>query len=180
MSRYDWNPWKVAAIGIAVVVTTVLVTAVVVGNWGSRESQEATKPPPIPSNAKTTTGHVATTAPAPAQASAPAPAAARATARTPSAADIEACNRYAKSVTTSDTTRDVLTKGVIGGALGAGVGAAGGAIAGGGKGAGKGAAVGGIVGATAGTLYGLNEANKTDDRSVDAYRACMRERGYTS
>ncbi len=166
MSSNDWNPWKAATIGIAVVVTTVLVTAVVVGNWSSREpTKEATKPPPIALNPKTTTRH-ATQPPAPAP--------------TPKAADIEACNQYAKSVTTSDTPKDVLTKGVIGGALGAGVGAAGGAIAGGGKGAGKGAAIGGIVGATAGTLYGLNEANKADDRSVDAYRACMRERGYTN
>jgi hypothetical protein len=65
---------------------------------------------------------------------------------------------------------------VIRGAVGAGVGAAGGAVAGGGKGAG----IGGIVGATAGTLYGLNEANKNDTRSVEAYRACMRQRGYTN
>jgi len=64
-------------------------------------------------------------------------------------------------------------------AVGAGVGAAGGAIAGGGKGAGKGAAIGGIVGAAGGTLYGINEANKTDARSVEAYRACMRGRGDT-
>jgi hypothetical protein len=181
MSSIEWNPWKVAVIGIAVVVTTVLVTAAVVGNWGNREaSMGATKPAPIASNPKTTTRHGATTAPAPAQAQAPAPATALATTRTPSAADIEACNQHAKSVTTSDTAKDVLTKGVIGGALGAGVGAAGGAIAGGGKGAGKGAAIGGVVGATAGTIFGLNDANKADDRSVEAYRACMRERGYTN
>jgi hypothetical protein len=91
----------------------------------------------------------------------------RQAAATPSPSDIEACNRYAKSATASTPT-DVIEKAAIGAAIGAGVGAAGGAIAGGGKGAGK------------GTLYGLNEANQKDARAVDAYRACMRERGYSN
>ena len=78
-----------AAVGLAVVVTTVAVTALVVGNWTSK-------------------------------------------------------------ATTADKTKDVLTKAVIGG----------------------------IVGATAGTLYGLNESSQNDERARDAYRTCMRERGY--
>ncbi len=44
---------------------------------------------------------------------------------------------------------------------------------------GKGAAIGGLVGVTAGTLYGINEGNKNDERYREAYRACMRGRGYT-
>ncbi len=169
MSVSDWNPWKAAVIGMAVVVTTALVTAVVVGNWKSQEaSKEATKP--APTVTKRAARQVATAAPAPPP---------REAVHTPSASDIEACNKYAKSVA-STTPMDVVKDAAIGGALGAGVGAAGGGIASGGKGAGKGAAIGGIVGAAAGTLYGLNEANKSDARSVDAYRSCMRERGYSA
>jgi hypothetical protein len=66
---------------------------------------------------------------------------------------------------------------LVGGSGGAAAGALFGAAAGG---AAVGAAIGGIVGATAGTLYGLNEANTGDARAVEAYRACMRKRGYAS
>ena len=99
------------------------------------------------------------------------------TAAVPTAADIEVCNARAKTQV-GDKTTEVVKDAVIGGAVGAGVGAAGGAIAGGGKGAGKGAAIGGIVGVTAGTLYGINEASKSDVKYQEAYRSCMRGRGY--
>ncbi|MBI2544337.1 MAG: hypothetical protein HYW16_03835 [Candidatus Rokubacteria bacterium] len=79
----------------------------------------------------------------------------------PTVADIEVCNAKAKTQV-GDKTTEVLKDALIGGAVGAGVGAAGGAIAGGGK-----------------TLYGLNEANKNDVRYQEAYRQCMRGRGYT-
>ena len=145
-----WNPWKMTAIGMALVVVTGLVTGLVVAN---RTGNEPAKPAPVPAGAR----HVAAT---------------------PTPADVDACNQYAKSAS-ADKTTELVKDAVIGGALGAGVGAAGGAIAGGGKGAGKGAAIGGIVGVTAGTLYGVNENNKNDARYVEAYRACMRGRGYT-
>jgi len=167
VSYVVWSPWKVATIGLAVVATTVLVTALVVGNW-----KETEVTPPAPPGSKAKPRQVA------AAPSVPAQAPVRQAAATPSAADIEACNKYAKSATIDKTT-EVVKDAVIGGAIGAGVGAAGGAIAAGGKGAGKGAAIGGIVGATAGTVYGLNEANKQDARAVEAYRTCMRERGYS-
>lgn len=154
MSGNAWSPWKIGVIGFAVVTTTVLVTAAVVANWGGGG---AARPPAVVS--KGTTPRVSRPG--------------------PSAADIETCNQYAKSVA-GNTPMDVVKDAVVGGALGAGVGAAGGAVAAGGKGAGKGAAIGGIVGATAGTLYGLNETSKGDARSVEAYRACMKERGYAS
>jgi hypothetical protein len=161
VAKQGWNRWKEATIGLAVILTTVIVTAWVVANWdGKGQEKETVKPAAKP----------ARVSPPPRQVAA-----------TPGPSDIDACNRYARSVaatTPSSPTADVLKDAVIGGAIGAGVGAAGGAIAGGGKGAGKGAAIGGIVGATAGTLYGLNEANKQDSRSVDAYRTCMRQRGY--
>jgi len=150
MSDNNWNPWKMTAIGLALVIVTGLVTGLVVANWTGTE---------------------------PARPAGGAPGA-RPGVVTPATADIDACNQYAKAQT-GDKTMEVLKDAVIGGAVGAGVGAAGGAIAGGGKGAGKGAAIGGIVGAAGGTLYGINEANKTDARSVEAYRACMRGRGYT-
>jgi hypothetical protein len=177
----NWNPWKMATIGLAVVVTTAAVTGLVVGNWSNKGAETTVTQPAPPAqraaarpSAPVSKGSVARPVPAP-------PPVAQAAA-TPPPSDVETCNQYAKSAasgSTEDTTRDVLTKAVIGGALGAGVGAAGGAIAGGGRGAGKGAAIGGIVGATAGTLYGLNETNQKDARAVEAYRSCMRSRGHT-
>lgn len=153
MAEERWNPWKLTTIGLLLVFATALIAGLVVANRVGNKEQA--KP--------------VTSAPG---------GRARPAAATPSASDIEACNRYAKSVVGSRTT-EVVTDALIGGAIGAGVGAAGGAIAGGGKGAGKGAAIGGVVGATAGTLYGLNEANRHDARYVEAYQACMKRRGYT-
>jgi len=163
MTKNNWNPWKLTAIGMAMVLATALVTGLVVAKWSGNE-------PPQP----------VTAAPGKPMRQAAAPAApVRQVSATPTAADVEACNQYAKAQTGS-ATMEVLKDAAIGGAIGAGVGAAGGAIAGkGGKDVGKGAAVGGVVGATAGTLYGFNEANKNDARSAEAYRACMRGRGYT-
>lgn len=162
MAELNWPSWKVATIGIAVIVSTVLITAFVVGNWSSQETVGPVTGTPQESawQASKTRGTSA-----PRAVAQQAQDAARQAPPRPSAADIEACNQHAKSVTAGDTTKDVLTKAVIGGAI---------------AGAGKGAAIGGIVGATAGTLYGLNEANKNDTRSVEAYRACMRQRGYTN
>lgn len=181
MSEQRWNPWKMTAIGMALVAATALVTGLVVANWvGNKEPAPTVAEPtqPVTQHARAVTGRTqpVTTASAgsvpPAASGRPAPA-------TPSAADVEACNQYAKAAV-GDKTTAALKDAVIGGALGAGVGAAGGAIAGGGRGAGKGAAIGGIVGVAAGTLYGINEANRHDARYVEAYRACMRGRGYTS
>ncbi len=150
-----WNPWKMTAIGMALVIVTAVVTGLVVANWTT--PKEDPKP-----------AAMASRAPAPVRQAAP----------PPTAADVDACNQYAKSAA-GDKTTEVVKDALIGGAVGAGVGAAGGAIAGGGKGAGKGAGIGGLVGAAAGTLYGINEANKNDARYVEAYRSCMRGRGYT-
>ncbi len=172
MAGPEWNPWKLGVIAAAVVITTAVVTSLVVGNWSGQEGAKPTT---------TATANTPAVPKAARQAASPRPQAEppRPVAQTPSQADIQACNDYAKSATSGDKTKDVLTKGLIGGALGAVVGTAGGAIAGGGKGAGKGAAIGGIVGATAGTLYGLNGANQNDARATQAYRTCMRDRGYT-
>jgi hypothetical protein len=165
-SNSSWNPWKLTAIGMALVIATALVTGLVVANWNGKEEAK-------PATALSQSPVRQAAAPA-RQAAAPV----RQAVATPTAADVEACNQSAKAQAGS-ATAEVLKDALIGGAIGAGVGAAGGAIAGkGGKDVGKGAAVGGLVGAAAGTLYGLNEANKNDARYVDAYRACMRGRGY--
>ena len=165
MSDTNWNPWKMTAIGMALVIVTALITGLVVASWNDNEPAKA----------------LATAANEPAKA--PAPAAAkrepvRKTAATPTAADVQSCNAYAKAEA-GDKTLEVVKDAVIGGAIGAGVGAAGGAVADGGSGAGKGAGVGGLVGIAAGTLYGLNENKTHDQRYVHAYRSCMKGRGYT-
>jgi hypothetical protein len=149
MANAARNPWKLATIGLLLVAATAAGLEIATRN-GNEEVKAIN--PALPSSAPR-----------------PAPV--------PSAAVVEACNRHA-SGTVGDPTSHVVKDALVGGAVGAGVGAAGGAIAGGGKGAGKGAAIGGIVGATAGTLYGLNEAKKDDVRYVEAYRACMQQRGY--
>ena len=152
MAEEKWNPWKVTAIGMAVVFATALITGLVVANWsGQEKAKEVT---------------VTTPRPAPHQEA------------RPSASDIEFCNQYARGAA-GDKTTEVVKDALIGGAVGAGVGAAGGAIAGGGSGAGKGAGIGGLVGATAGTLYGLNETKQNDARYAGAYRTCMKRRGFT-
>jgi type IV secretory pathway VirB10-like protein len=180
------NPWKVTAIGIALVVVTAFVTTVVVANWTGRRAE----PPavgsasprsdlgPAPPSLAPVPVSPATPVASPAPASAPvAPTPAPAV---PSKVAIDACNRYAANPpTTKDKTVEVVKDGAIGGAIGAVVGAAGGAIAGGGSGAGKGAAIGGIVGIGGGALYGLNENRKNDERYREAYARCMRSRGYT-
>ena len=165
------NPWKLTAIGMAVVVATALVTGLVVANrtGGDRAAQEQAAQEPKAQEqkpqhrAQATPTHVA---------SAP---------TVPSQSAIDACNKYATSEAGSkDKTMEVVKDGAIGAVVGAAVGAAGGAIAGGGKGAGKGAAIGGIVGVGGGTLYGLNENKKNDERYRAAYASCMRARGFTS
>ena len=174
----DWNPWKMTAIGMALVIVTAVITGLVVASWNSGDKSQGSQASQVSAPAP------AVSAPAPAPAPVR-PAAAPRTASnqappapTPTAADVDACNSYAKAQV-GDKTVETVKDALIGAAAGAGLGAAGGAIAGGGKGAGKGAGVGGVVGAAAGTLYGLNEAKSHDTRYVQAYRGCMRGRGYT-
>jgi hypothetical protein len=163
------NPWKLTAIGMALVVVTALITTMVVANWSGRSAappDAVSASPAMPASATAPTPFAVV---APAQ---PAPA-------VPSKVAIDACNRYAATrPSTNDKTVEVVKDGAIGAAIGAAVGAAGGAIADGGKGAGTGAAVGGVVGATGGVLYGLNENKKKDERYRHAYASCMRSRGY--
>ena len=183
------NPWKLATIGIALVVCSSALTAIVVTNWPARRASlgedAASASPATQGEARLAATSPSTTAPAsttPVPAVSPTPAAEpRPTPGVPSQATVDACNRYAAGHggKTSHTV-EVLKDGAIGVAVGAAVGAAGGAIAGGGQGAGKGAAIGGLVGAGGGALYGLNENKKNDERYRQAYASCLRSRGHAS
>src|SRR5213083_1314185 len=105
----NWNPWKVAAIAMALVMGTALVTGLVVANWVGTE----TKPP-------------VTTRPAspPARRQAQMPA-------FPTQAVVDACNEYAAAQAgdrdkTADTVKNAaplpapLPPSAMGGVLGAG------------------------------------------------------------
>jgi len=164
MSNGGWNnPWKLTAVGMALVVVTALATGLVVANLSGKDSDK--------SKAAETTSSV--------RAAPRSAATASSSPSIPTQSVIAACNQQAASqVPSRDKTMDTVKNGALGAIAGAVVGAAGGAIAGGGSGAGKGAAIGGLVGAGGGTLYGLNENRKHDEQYREAYGACMRSHGY--
>ena len=168
------NPWKLATIGMALVVVTALVTTLVVAGRSRHDAQTTAEAPAVGSASPSMPPGAALVASPPTVTPPPASA-------VPPRTTVDACNRYAANrPTRKDKTVEVVKDGAIGGAIGAAVGAAGGAIAGGGKGAGTGAGVGGVVGITGGALYGLNENKKHDERYRAAYASCMRARGFTS
>jgi hypothetical protein len=178
MAGNEWNPWKLTAIGMALVIITALVTGLVVAQWSGRPVErhaaapELSKTEPAPA-ARRAESAVPTPVRRP-TAAPPAPSVAA-----PTQTTIDACHQYAAAqVGQRDKTVAVVKDGAIGAAVGAAVGAAGGAIAGGGSGAGKGAAIGGILGAGGGSLYGLNDNQKHDQQYREAYSACMRSRGH--
>jgi len=171
MTRQSWNnPWKLTAIGMALVVATALATGLVVANLSGKgaepkKSSEATAPSRPAARSAGTSSAPASSAPA--------------ASSVPPQSVIAVCNQAAASqVPSRDKTIDTVKDGAIGAVAGAVRGAAGGAIADGGSGAGKGAAIGGLMGAGGGTLYGLNENHKHDERYSEAYAGCMRSRGY--
>jgi hypothetical protein len=174
MTNESWkNPWKLTAIGMALVIVTVLVTGLVVANWKGQDSDKKV--------VDVTPGRGA-----PRSATAPGASTAAGTPTAPTAAGIptqsaiNTCNESADAQAGQrEKTKDTVIAGAIGAVAGAAVGAAGGAVVGGGSGAGKGAVIGGLVGAGGGTLYGLNENRKHDESYRNAYAACMRSRGYT-
>jgi type IV secretory pathway VirB10-like protein len=191
-----WNPWKLTAIGMALVMATALITGLVVANWtGSERDARVTPsqaPPgataaapglslaqqPQPAPATTMTVPPPPPPPPPAVTAQRSPAPARHPG-IPGRSTVSECNRYAAAQASHhDKTAEVVKDGAIGAVLGAAVGAASGAIAGGGKTAGKGAAIGGLVGAGGGALYGVNENRKQDERYRIAYSSCLRSHGY--
>ena len=163
----SWNPWKVTAITMFVVLTVALVTGMVVAGFtGSTRGDRSEAPVTTPAGTPRVTSGAPPTGSAPPQSVVPTQAA------------VQACNRYAAEHAPQEKTKEVLTDTAIGAVAGAAIGAAGGAIAGGGKGAGKGAAIGGVVGGAGGALYGLNENRKNDERYRAAYGSCLRAKGY--
>ena len=40
----DWNPWKMTAIGMALVMVTALVTGLVVASWNSSDKPQSATP----------------------------------------------------------------------------------------------------------------------------------------
>ena len=181
MSDSGWNnPWKLTAIGMALVVVTALVTGLVVAQWSGAPADRSTAgraqaPAVIPTAPRAEPAPAAPPARRTVSDAAPHPASA-----VPTQAAVEACHQAAASqVGQRNKTTEVVKDGAIGAVAGAAIGAAGGAIAGGGKGAGTGAAIGGLVGAGGGSLYGLNENQKHDEQYRAGYSSCMRGRGYT-
>jgi hypothetical protein len=173
MTDESWkNPWKLTAIGMALVIATVLVTGLVVANWSGQSDMKVADV-----NSGVAAPRVATSSAASTMPTVPmAPAAPG----VPTQSAIDSCNRSAASEAGQrEKAKDTVIAGAIGAVAGAAVGAAGGAVVAGGSGAGKGAIIGGIVGAGGGTLYGLNENKKHDESYRNAYAACMHARGYT-
>jgi hypothetical protein len=157
-----WNPWRVTALAMALVMAAALVTGLVVANWSS-STQEVASPPtrliqqPRPAGVRG------------ARLSSP---------TVPTQEVVNACNRYASTqVGGSDKPTEVGKNAAIGGVVGVAAGPAGGTVEGGGEGAG--AAIGGVVGASGVTLYGLNENKKNDQKYRAAYSGCLRSHGYT-
>jgi hypothetical protein len=161
MALESWkNPWKLTAIGMALVIATALLTGLVVANWSGRPSDKKVVDVAAPRVASSPTAPMAV--------------------GLPTQSAVAACNQSAATQAGQrEKTKDTVIAGAIGAVAGAAVGAAGGAVIDGGSGAGKGAIIGGLVGAGGGTLYGLNENKKHDETYRNAYAACMRARGYT-
>src|SRR5262249_4134597 len=167
MSNGGWNnPWKLIAVGMALVAVTAFATSLVVANR-SGKSAESQKAADVTSPAWTSPRP--TTA-----ASSPSP-----TPAVPTQSIIATCNqRAASQVPSRDKTVDTVKDGAIGAVAGAVVGAAGGAIAGGGSGAGKGAAIGGAGGAGGGARRRAHREPQHDAQCREGYGACMRSHGY--
>jgi uncharacterized protein YcfJ len=152
MMRTAWNPWKVTAIGLGLVMTIGLIIGVGVASWSDKEETPKTATPAVV-----------------------APPVAL-----PSQAVVDTCNQQAAREAPQNKTTELVKDGAIGAVIGAAVGAAGGAIVDGGSGAGKGAVIGGVLGVGGGALYGVNENRKSDERYRTAYANCIRSRGYAS
>ncbi|TMA59045.1 MAG: hypothetical protein E6J75_04005 [Deltaproteobacteria bacterium] len=108
----NWNPWKVTAIAMALMMATALVAGLVVANRVGTERYETKVVAATPT------------------ASVPAPRVAR-TPLVPTQAVVEACNRYASAhADNRDKTADTVKNVAVGAVLGAADGGKGGAIGG--------------------------------------------------
>lgn len=154
MVEDNWNPWKLTAIAMSFLMMIALVAGLVVSNWSGPEPRGQLE------RSGARTGAVSSLPrPVARDPSAPVPAASEASqADVPPLSAIELCNEYAAGQASHrDKTLEVEKNPASEAVVGTPVGAA---------------------GAGAGTLYGLNENRKNDERYREAYRACMRLRGY--
>jgi hypothetical protein len=144
------NPWKLAAMGLALVGSTALGTGLTASYLMRAPAPAEAQEPPVGPRASAAPRSLVAPAPVtrpvlPAAAPAIPP---RVTPVSTTAAVPADCD------TGGERAMRIARPGLIGGLLGAGLGAAGGAIADGGKAAGKGALIGGIAGAALGGGYG--------------------------
>ena len=152
-----YNHWKLATIGMALVLTTALITGVTTAYFTRPIDEPAVvAPAPLavaatpPVLARRTAQPMARPVAAEPVTSAPvtsAPAPAASPTRTVATVPAD-CS------TGGDRALRIAKPGAVGGLVGAGLGAAGAAIAGGGKAAGQGALIGGLAGAVLGSGYG--------------------------
>lgn len=84
MTENAWNPWRITAIGMAVVVVAALATGLLVASWTEPEPDRGTLRKPAPRAAAPASRAVGVASAVP---------------TTPSKSSIEACNRYAASET---------------------------------------------------------------------------------
>jgi len=152
-----YNHWKLATIGMALVLTTALITGVTTAYFTRpTDGPAVVAPAPLavaatpPVLARRTAQPMARPVAAEPVTSAPVTSApAPATSPTRTVATVPAdCS------TGGDRALRIAKPGAVGGLVGAGLGAAGAAIAGGGKAAGQGALIGGLAGAVLGSGYG--------------------------
>ncbi len=179
------NPWKLTTIGMALVLSTALITGLTTAYFirpgAALEAEPASTLPTVAAPvyhstspaARRVAAHVpATPLAASPVASAPAPVAAPASSvampPTPVAGSPADCG------TGGDRAVRIAKPGIVGTLLGAGLGAAGGAIADGGKGAGKGALIGGLAGAALGTGYGAYQTKEECGTVFGEARASLR------
>ena len=133
MDHDTGTPWKMAAVGMMLVVVTAVIAGLAAAGW-------RLTPHPAASTSSAADERLLS-------------------AGIPAQADVEGCNQSAKAQA-GDKAIEVVKDGTAG--------------------AGKGVGNGGMVGPTAGTLYGLDETKRHDARYVEAYRACMKGRGFSS
>ncbi len=145
------NPWKLAAIGLALVGTTALGTGLTTSYLMRAPAPAEALQAPVTPLASVAPRALAASSPLTRPVIAPAAPSPIPVAVTPVATRATV---PADCDTGSERAMRIAKPGLIGGLLGAGLGAAGGAIADGGKAAGKGALIGGIAGAALGGGYG--------------------------
>jgi hypothetical protein len=110
MTNERWeNPWKLIAVGMALVIATVIVTGLVVANWGGRESdKKAVDVSPGRATPREATSPAAPTTPG-----------------VPTQSAIDACNQSAAAQAGQrENTKDTVIAGAIGAVAGAAVGSA--------------------------------------------------------